>query len=104
MKEIKDEIVNERVHTTLSTSDFYYNLPEELIAQTPAPERDKCRMMVLDRAKGTVEHKCFSDIIDYLNPEDMLVVNSSKVIPARLLGKSMKTGIMKVTNKTSGGN
>jgi len=92
MKEIKEEIINERVHTTLSTSDFYYDLPEELIAQTPAPERDKCRLMVLDRASESVEHKIFSDIIDYLRPEDMLVVNSSKVIPARLLGKTEKTG------------
>ena len=92
MKEIEKEIINERVATTLETSDFYYELPEELIAQTPAPERDKCRMMVLDRKGETVQHKCFSDIIDFLNPEDMLVVNSSKVIPARLLGKSEKTG------------
>jgi S-adenosylmethionine:tRNA ribosyltransferase-isomerase len=92
MKEIEKEIINERVATTLETSDFYYELPEELIAQTPAPERDKCRMMVLDRKGKTVQHKCFSDIIDFLNPEDMLVVNSSKVIPARLLGKSEKTG------------
>lgn len=92
MKEIKEEIINERVHTTLSTSDFYYDLPEELIAQTPAPERDRCRLMVLDRKCESVEHKIFSDIIDYLRPEDMLVVNSSKVIPARLLGKTEKTG------------
>ena len=92
MKEIKEEIINERVKTSLSTSDFYYDLPEELIAQTPSPERDKCRLMVLDRASESVEHKIFSDIIDYLRPEDMLVVNSSKVIPARLLGKTEKTG------------
>ena len=92
MKEIKQEIVNERINTTLKTSDFYYDLPEELIAQTPSAERDKCRLMVLDRATGRVEHKIFSDIVDYLNPEDMLVVNSSKVIPARLLGVTEKTG------------
>lgn len=92
MKEIKQEIINERVNTTLKTSDFYYDLPEQLIAQTPSAERDKCRLMVLDRASGRIEHKIFSDIIDYLNPEDMLVVNSSKVIPARLIGKSEKTG------------
>ena len=92
MQEIKEEIINERIPTTLKTSDFYYDLPEELIAQTPSAERDKCRLMVLDRKSESVGHKIFSDIIDYLNPEDMLVVNSSKVIPARLLGKTEKTG------------
>ncbi len=92
MEELKTKIVNERLHTELETSDFYYDLPEELIAQSPSAERDKCRLMVLDRASESIEHKIFSDIIDYLRPEDMLVVNSSKVIPARLLGKSEKTG------------
>lgn len=92
MKEIKEEIVNERIATDLKTSDFYYELPEELIAQTPSSERDKCRLMVLDRKSGKIEHKIFSDIIDYLNEEDMLIVNSSKVIPARLLGTSEKNG------------
>ena len=86
------EIVNERIATDLKTSDFYYDLPEELIAQFPSAERDMCRLMVIDRAKTGVEHKFFRDIIDYLKPEDMLVVNSSKVIPARLLGKTDKTG------------
>ena len=91
--EIKNtEIVNERIATDLKTSDFYYDLPEELIAQFPSAERDMCRLMVIDRACGTVDHKIFRDIIDYLDPEDMLVVNSSKVIPARLLGKTDKTG------------
>lgn len=85
-------IVNERVKTTLATEDFYYDLPEELIAQSPSDERDGCRLMVLDRASGDISHKIFRDIINYLNPEDMLVVNSSKVIPARLLGKTDKTG------------
>ena len=88
----KDIIINDRPKTELSTSDFYYDLPAELIAQTPSPERDKCRLMVLDRKGGTVEHKIFSDIIDYLRPEDILVVNSSKVIPARLLGAADKNG------------
>ena len=92
MEELKQEIVNERVRTELSTKDFYYDLPESLIAQTPSQERDKCRLMVLGKTDGKTEHKIFSDIIDYLNPEDMLVVNSSKVIPARLLGKTEKTG------------
>ena len=88
----KKVILNDRVATELVTEDFYYELPEELIAQSPSDERDGCRLMVLDRAEGSVEHKIFRDIIDYLNPEDMLVVNSSKVIPARLLGKTEKTG------------
>ena len=88
----QDKILNERVKTTLSTSDFYYDLPEELIAQSPSDERDGCRLMVLDRDSRHTEHKIFRDIIDYLRPEDMLVVNSSKVIPARLLGKTDKTG------------
>ena len=84
-------IINERIKTELSTHDFYYDLPEELIAQSPSEERDGCRLMVLDRNSGRVEHKIFRDVIDYLNPEDMLVVNSSRVIPARLCGKSTKT-------------
>ena len=92
MKEIKDEIVNERVPTALFTHDFYYDLPEELIAQSPSAERDGCRLMILDREKEEISHKIFSDVIDYLDPRDMLVVNSSKVIPARLLGKTEKTG------------
>ena len=90
---LKDgNIINERVKTDLVTEDFYYDLPEELIAQYPASERDKCKLMVLSRDSGEIEHRIFSDIIDYLRPEDMLVVNSSKVIPARLLGVTDKTG------------
>ena len=92
MKEIKEKIENARINTELTTGDFYYDLPEQLIAQEPSAVRDGCRLMVVDRKAGRVEHRVFSDIIDYLNPEDMLVVNSSKVIPARLLGKSEKTG------------
>ncbi len=91
LEKINEVIVNERVKTELSTHDFYYDLPESLIAQCPSEERDGCRLMVLDRDKKTVEHRIFRDIIDYLNPEDMLVVNSSKVIPARLIGSS-RTG------------
>ena len=85
-------ILNERPETNLETHDFYYDLPEELIAQYPSEERDGCRLMVLNKDKKTVEHKIFRDIIEYLRPEDMLVVNSSKVIPARLLGVTEKTG------------
>ena len=79
-------IKNERTHTDLKTSDFYYDLPEELIAQHPCAVRDESRLMVLDRASGSITHKQFKDIIDYLNPEDVLVINDSKVIPARLYG------------------
>ena len=86
------EIVNERIATDLKTSDFYYDLPEELIAQSPSEVRDMCRLMVISREADSPSHKVFKDVIDYLNPEDMLVVNSSKVIPARLLGKTDKTG------------
>ena len=88
----KTVITNERVATDLSTHDFYYDLPEELIAQSPSAVRDECRLMVLDRRSDGVEHRIFKDIVDYLRPEDILVVNSSKVIPARLLGTTKKTG------------
>ena len=91
MKDSKMRL-NDRPETHLATHDFYYDLPEELIAQYPSAERDGCRLMVLNRENKTVEHKIFRDIIDYLRPEDMLVVNSSKVIPARLLGITEKTG------------
>lgn len=92
MENKNKEITNERIKTDLTTHDFFYHLPEELIAQFPSERRDGCRMMVLDKSSGRTEHKIFSDIIDYLNPEDMLVVNSSKVIPARVMGITEKTG------------
>ena len=92
MQQTEKHIVNERVKTTLKTEDFYYELPEELIAQSPSPERDGCRLMVLDRKSGDISHRIFSDITEYLRPEDIIVVNSSKVIPARLLGKTQKSG------------
>ena len=79
-------IINERIETDLKTSDFYYDLPEELIAQHPAEKRDESRLMVLDKSAGTIEHKHFFDIVEYLNPGDVLVINNSKVIPARLYG------------------
>lgn len=71
----------------MNVSDFYYDLPEELIAQTPIEKRDESRLMVLNRASQTIEHKTFKDIIDYLEPGDCLVRNNTKVIPARLYGK-----------------
>ena len=79
-------IVNELPPTGLKTADFYYDLPEELIAQHPMEQRDHSRMLVLDRACGKTEHKHFYDVIDYLRPEDVLVINDSKVIPARIYG------------------
>ncbi|MBQ8718095.1 MAG: tRNA preQ1(34) S-adenosylmethionine ribosyltransferase-isomerase QueA [Clostridia bacterium] len=79
-------IINQKAPTELRTSDFYYDLPEERIAQHPMEQRDHSRLMVLNRAAQTMEHKHFYDILDYLNPGDVLVVNDSKVIPARLYG------------------
>ena len=76
----------------MKTSDFNYDLPEELIAQTPAEPRDSSRLLVYDRATGNVEHKIFRDVIDYLNPGDVLVVNHTRVIPARLYGVKEGTG------------
>lgn len=71
---------------------YYYDLPEELIAQTPAEPRDSSRLLVYHKDSGTMEHKIFRDIIDYLKPGDVLVVNNTKVIPARLYGKKADTG------------
>ncbi len=79
-------IINEKKATDLKTSDFYYDLPTEQIAQHPTEQRDMSRLMVLNRADGSIEHKHFYDIIDYLNAEDVLVINDSKVIPARIYG------------------
>ena len=70
----------------MKTSDFYYNLPEELIAQVPISKRDNSKLLVLDRENGEIEHRIFTDIIDYLNSGDLLVLNDTKVIPARLFG------------------
>ncbi len=70
----------------MKTSDFYYDLPHELIAQTPLLNRQKSRMMVLDRNKEEVEHKIFENIVEYINPGDTLVLNDTRVIPARLFG------------------
>lgn len=71
----------------MKVSDFKYDLPEELIAQTPIEKRDTSRLMVLNKSKKTIEHKIFKDILDYLEPGDVLVRNNTKVLPARLYGK-----------------
>ena len=76
----------------MTTEDFDYYLPEELIAQTPLKVRDSSRLLVLDKNTGEVEHKVFTDIIDYLNPGDTLVLNDTKVLPARLIGVKEETG------------
>ena len=81
-------IKNTLPETSLRTSDFYYNLPEELIAQTPIEPRDHSRLLVLD--KGEIAHKHFYDIIDYLKEGDTLVINDSKVIPARIYGEKIR--------------
>ncbi len=77
----------------MKVSDFNYNLPEELIAQTPIQKRDESRLMILDKTKKTIEHKVFKDILDYLKPGDCLVRNNTKVIPARLYGVKEDTGV-----------
>ena len=76
----------------MKTSDFDFELPQELIAQTPILNRDQSRLLVLDKKTGEVEHHVFKDIIDYLNPGDVLVINDTKVIPARLMGVKEDTG------------
>ena len=80
----------------MKTSDFWYDLPEELIAQTPLEKRDNSRLMVLDQETGKVSHKHFYDIIDYLRPGDCLVMNDSRVLPARLLGHRPTGGAVEV--------
>ena len=75
----------------MKTSDFNYDLPEELIAQEPLKDRASSRLMVLDKDTGEIEHHIFKDIIDYLNPNDCLVINDTKVIPARLYGSKVGT-------------
>lgn len=76
----------------MKTSDFYYDLPEELIAQTPVEPRDSSRMLIYDRAKKEISHKHFYDVIDYLNEGDTLIVNDSRVLPARIYGTKIPTG------------
>ena len=76
----------------MKTSDFYYDLPEELIAQDPLEDRSSSRLLVLDKKTGKTEHHVFREITDYLNPGDCLVLNDTKVIPARLIGVKEETG------------
>lgn len=76
----------------MKTSDFYYDLPQELIAQTPVEPRDSSRLMVLDKNTGEVKHKIFRDITEFLRPGDCLVLNDTRVIPARIYGVKKETG------------
>ena len=80
----------------MKTHDFYYDLPEELIAQTPLEKRDSSRTLKLDRVSGKIEHRHFYDVIDYLKPGDCLVMNDSRVLPARLLGHRPTGGAVEV--------
>ncbi|MGM9598388.1 MAG: tRNA preQ1(34) S-adenosylmethionine ribosyltransferase-isomerase QueA [Faecousia sp.] len=90
----------------MKTSDFYYDLPQELIAQTPLERRDSSRLLVLHKADGAIEHRHFYDILDYLHEGDCLVMNDSRVIPARLLGKRVPSGgaveVLLLTDKGDG--
>ncbi|MBQ7604277.1 MAG: tRNA preQ1(34) S-adenosylmethionine ribosyltransferase-isomerase QueA [Clostridia bacterium] len=85
-------IINEKTPTELKKSDFYYDLPKELIAQTPVEPRDSSRLMRVDRRSGEVSHHVFRDISDMLFPGDVLVINDSRVIPARLYGRTKGGG------------
>ncbi len=76
----------------MKTQDFWYDLPEELIAQTPLKKRDHSRLLVMNRKDGSLEHRHFYDILEFLNPGDCLVMNNSRVLPARLLGKRVPSG------------
>jgi S-adenosylmethionine:tRNA ribosyltransferase-isomerase len=88
----------------MKLSDFDYNLPKELIAQYPLKERDTCRLLVLDRNRGMIEHRIFKDIADYLRAGDILVLNDTKVLPARLYGRRQTGGKVEVLllNRKSG--
>ena len=74
----------------MRASDFDYPLPPELIAQTPAPRRDQSRLLVLDRAREQIMHRLFCDLPEYFSPDDVLVLNDSRVIPARLQGRRVR--------------
>ena len=87
----------------MKTSDFYYELPKKLIAQTPIERRDSSRLMVLDKHTGKTEHRHFYNLADYLDPGDCLVLNNSRVIPARLFGKRLTGGAVEVLLLTDKG-
>ncbi|MCF0200124.1 MAG: S-adenosylmethionine:tRNA ribosyltransferase-isomerase, partial [Bacteroidales bacterium] len=76
----------------MKLSQFKFNLPSELIALQPMPNRDEARLMVLDREKQSIEHRTFKDLVDYVKDGDVLVINNTKVFPAKLFGEKEKTG------------
>ncbi len=86
----------------MNTHDFYYDLPEELIAQDPLEDRSGSRLMVLKKKTGVLEHRIFKQIIDYLKPGDCLVINNTKVIPARLIGEKLSENSNSETNDVQG--
>ena len=76
----------------MKTSDFKYNLPQELIAQVPLDDRSSSKLLVMDKHSGKIQHRIFRDITEFLNPGDCLVLNNTRVLPARLIGEKEKTG------------
>ena len=76
---------------SVKTDDFDYYLPEELIAQTPLEKRDDSKLMILDKKTGDIKHEVFSNVINYLNEDDILVLNDTKVLPARIIGEKIDT-------------
>ena len=93
---METQIQNEKTGSGLKTSDFYFDLPEELIAQDPLPDRSSSRLLMLDKNSGKTKHETFKNVIDYLNPGDCLVLNNTKVIPARLIGNRETGGQVEV--------
>ena len=90
--------------TNLTLSDFYYDLPPERIAQTPATPRDASRLLVMDRDSGALQHRIFRDILEYIRPQDVLVLNDTRVIPARIVGRrayKMADGSLEETDSTA---
>ncbi len=76
----------------MKRSDFYYELPQELIAQTPLEPRDSSRLLAMDKKNGEINHRTFRDVLDYFKPGDCLILNNTKVLPARMYGKRTDTG------------
>ncbi len=93
---MENQTQKETIDTGLRTSDFYFDLPEELIAQDPLLDRSGSRLLMLDKETGKTKHEIFRDVIDYLNPGDCLVLNNTKVIPARLIGNRETGGAVEV--------
>lgn len=93
---MEKQIQNEKTGEGLKTSVFYFDLPEELIAQDPLLDRSSSRLLMLDKRTGDTKHETFKNVIDYLNPGDCLVLNNTKVIPARLIGNRETGGAVEV--------